>query len=362
MPSQIECPSCARRLMVPDEHRGQDVRCPQCEHTFVAPSAVSAAPLLDVPLKLALDEPARPPRPKPEPPPAPPPARRADPVPTARRRPRDDDEPRWETCACCGEDVRRGARVCRVCGETLDGTGRTGGAFVRRDCEPHRGGTVQSLGIGSIVSAFLYVFPVGLPLGIAAWVMARRDLKKMGDGVMDPAGMSSTRAGLVCGVVGTVLNTLWTAGAVGLILLIALENSTPSTMAAGGAGRGVVTPPPPMPPPPPPPANALTLSGPAQPVVLRAGESRAITVSVRRDRDLRQNIDVSAVINDPRGVTVTPADVKVLLFQPGEVRLTLRADADAAPGERRVWVFATAVNGEQAASLHIVVQVEPAKR
>jgi hypothetical protein len=59
---------------------------------------------------------------------------------------------------------------------------------VRRDCEPHRGPLVLTLGILSIVcgslalGAWLCFGPavllalLGLPLGIVAWVLGTRDL------------------------------------------------------------------------------------------------------------------------------------------------------------------------------------------
>src|SRR5262249_44731729 len=76
---------------------------------------------------------------------------------------------------------------------------------VRRDCEPHRGGTVLILGIvglGVSMMGGLGVF--GLPLGIAAWVMAQGDLRKIRAGEMDPGGHSLTRAARICGIISTV--------------------------------------------------------------------------------------------------------------------------------------------------------------
>src|SRR5438093_1489842 len=45
MPTQVTCPSCERPLRVPDELLGQQIKCPACEHTFVATaSGVAAGP------------------------------------------------------------------------------------------------------------------------------------------------------------------------------------------------------------------------------------------------------------------------------------------------------------------------------
>src|SRR5205823_9705590 len=145
-------------------------------------------PLLSVPLNLELDdEPpvpvtaAPPPRPT-----APPPAEEAPPPRRSRPEPdyEDDDLPRrrrrrreFEPCPRCGDDIRRGAPVCPFCGLDLEeqGDGYTRRGRVRLDAEPHRAGTVQALGIASLVLGAFYFFPLGLPLGIAAWVMGRKD-------------------------------------------------------------------------------------------------------------------------------------------------------------------------------------------
>jgi uncharacterized membrane protein YjgN (DUF898 family) len=63
--------------------------------------------------------------------------------------------------------------------------------------EPHRGTTVLVLGILSIVLCGI--------MGPIAWVMANKDLAKIAAGAMDPAGMDSTKAGKICGIIGTVL-------------------------------------------------------------------------------------------------------------------------------------------------------------
>jgi hypothetical protein len=68
---------------------------------------------------------------------------------------------------------------------------------IRRDCEPHRGVLLTQLGslalALSIVSIFcLSGFLFSLPLGLAVWLVARRDLASMEDGQMDPAGLRQT--------------------------------------------------------------------------------------------------------------------------------------------------------------------------
>lgn len=46
------------------------------------------------------------------------------------------------------------------------------------------------------------------PLGIAAWIMGNADIKEMDAGTMDPSGRSTTNAGRICGMIGTILLAL----------------------------------------------------------------------------------------------------------------------------------------------------------
>lgn len=65
---------------------------------------------------------------------------------------------------------------------------------------PHRGGTILTLGILSLV-----VCPL---LGIAAWFMGDGDLQRMKTGTMDASGRDITNAGRICGIVATCLFVL----------------------------------------------------------------------------------------------------------------------------------------------------------
>lgn len=65
---------------------------------------------------------------------------------------------------------------------------------------PHRGGTILTLGILSLV-----VCPF---LGLAAWFMGDDDLQQMKSGSMDSSGRDITNAGRVCGMVATGLFVL----------------------------------------------------------------------------------------------------------------------------------------------------------
>ena len=77
--------------------------------------------------------------------------------------------------------------------------------------KPHRATLILVFGILGIVMCG--------PLAVAAWVMGHGDLKAMDAGAMDPSGRSTTSAGKVCGIIGTIL---WGLGMLAWIALLAL--------------------------------------------------------------------------------------------------------------------------------------------
>jgi hypothetical protein len=193
------CPACGEKVQVPEELVGGSVQCPACQQRFDSKA------------------PARPPE-------------AADAisaaVPAAQR---------LEPCPGCGALIAYDANRCGYCGAELEYEDderpwEDPGTAVRRDCEPHRGGLILTMGIASVVGPSLgvllfccpYVAPffavAGLGLGITAWVMGRRDLKKIDSKVMDPGGRSQTQAGWICGIIGTILSGL------ALLALIALAS------------------------------------------------------------------------------------------------------------------------------------------
>ena len=84
---------------------------------------------------------------------------------------------------------------------------------------PHRGTTVLVMGILSLV--------ICAPLGIAAWIMGKGDLAKIDAGQMDPSGRGTTQAGVVLGIIGTVLLALQVVGGIlivaGMVLVAGTE-------------------------------------------------------------------------------------------------------------------------------------------
>jgi len=159
MNETILCPGCQRKLAVPENLLGQDVRCPSCGVKFTASIHTANAP----------------PPPLPTPPPLPEsrPDLGDDPdfsPRRARRRDYDEDD---------DEDDRFDRRDAR-----------------RRDLLPHRASTVLTMGILSLVMCA----PI---LGPIAWVMGNHDISDMREGRMDPEGEGTTNAGRICGMIAT---------------------------------------------------------------------------------------------------------------------------------------------------------------
>jgi hypothetical protein len=182
----ISCPSCQRKVQVPEALAGQDVQCPTCGATFVAnlPGAAPPARAQSEPERWDVTSER--------------PASWSD-RPPAYERPAYDDR----------DDYRRPPP------DDYGGYGRP----QRRDLAPHRGGLILALGlIGILVCNFLS--PV-------AWIMGNTDLAEMRAGRMDPDGEGMTQAGRILGIIGTVLFVLAFCG-FALFFMMALS--------AGGRG------------------------------------------------------------------------------------------------------------------------------
>lgn len=77
--------------------------------------------------------------------------------------------------------------------------------------KPHRGTLILVLGILGLLLCQV--------LGIPAWIMGSKDLKEMDAGVMDPSGRSVTNAGMICGIIATILFIL---SAIVIAILVAI--------------------------------------------------------------------------------------------------------------------------------------------
>jgi predicted Zn finger-like uncharacterized protein len=183
MPITVDCPSCNRKLRVPDDLQGKKVKCPTCGTTFTA--GASAAP---------------PPAEEEE---------RPAPAPVTPRRPAPPDEYDEEPPGREGDDEDR-PRPRRS----------------RASMQPHRGPLVLILGILSLVLGLATGF--GWVLGPVAWILGNNDLKEMRAGRMDPEGEGQTNAGRICGIISTVLfglTMLCVCGIFALMLIGAIAGS-----------------------------------------------------------------------------------------------------------------------------------------
>jgi hypothetical protein len=165
----ISCPSCQRKLQVPETLAGQDVQCPTCGATFVA-RVGGAVPASDRASQAASErwEDRRPD------------SGRA----SAEPWPQDDRGP-YDQHA--GYD------------RPYDDYARR-----RRDLTPHRGALILCLGVIGLV-----VFPLLCPI---AWIMGNADMAEIRAGRMDREGEGLTQGGRVCGIIGTVLYGLMVCG------------------------------------------------------------------------------------------------------------------------------------------------------
>ncbi|MBD3348648.1 MAG: hypothetical protein GF400_05585 [Candidatus Eisenbacteria bacterium] len=91
------------------------------------------------------------------------------------------------------------------------------------EMKPGRGGLVLALGILGIVLCFI--------LGIIAWVMGAGDLREMREGKRHRADEQLTKAGMICGIVGTALGIL---GFIWMLFVLFAALSTGVLGALGG--------------------------------------------------------------------------------------------------------------------------------
>ena len=90
--------------------------------------------------------------------------------------------------------------------------------------KPDRGSLILVFGILSLV--------VCAPLGIAAFIMGRSDLREIDAGERDPQGRSTTQAGYICGIIGSILCGLQVVVGVLLLIVVPLVG-----LAASGGGH-----------------------------------------------------------------------------------------------------------------------------
>ncbi len=165
------------------------------------------------------------------------------------------------TCPSCNRSLRVpddlvGTRVqCPSCKETftanvsLGATDRPSSRRPRRDEDdderpsrfrqltPHRGDTIQLLGI-------LSFFLAPHILGPIAWIMGRGDLREMDEGRMDPGGRQATQTGKTCGMIATIIWYSISLVAFLIWLCLVLLYGACCCAAAGAGAAGPGAPPP----------------------------------------------------------------------------------------------------------------------
>ncbi|MCW5776595.1 MAG: DUF4190 domain-containing protein [Phycisphaeraceae bacterium] len=93
---------------------------------------------------------------------------------------------------------------------------------------PHRGVLILVFGILSLVLCQL--------LGPFAWIMGKGDLKRIDAGTMDPEGRGLTQAGMICGIIGTVLMMIGVLLSLLWIVMVVLGLGLAAAGAAAGSG------------------------------------------------------------------------------------------------------------------------------
>lgn len=175
MAIQFSCNSCGTTLRVPDEHLGKQARCPKCQNLNIVQAASHEPPPISYPVN----------------------------DPEAQAKP--------------GNPYAVGQ------GTVLPPGGIAGPAYQ----SAHRGGMILTLGVMAIVCNIACV------PGILAWVMGSADLKQMDAGRMDPEGRGLTQAGMIMGMIMTILNII------GIVLIVCYFVFIFVLLAGAAAGGGM---------------------------------------------------------------------------------------------------------------------------
>jgi len=106
-------------------------------------------------------------------------------------------------CSNCGHQNEPNANFCISCGKSLV-TPEQQTPSSPTPAPPHlshtgRGGLILTFGILSLVL-------LGPIMGIPAWVMGHRDLKKIQAGIISIVHKASTKSGMILGIIGTFVS------------------------------------------------------------------------------------------------------------------------------------------------------------
>lgn len=222
MPIDLQCPGCGERLRVADESAGKNAKCPKCQAVFPVPAAGTPGASSSTSFG-------------PEP-------RRAEPVATPAAPPGvSATGPMWRMKTPTGQSYGPVSRQeldswvaegrisadCQVLAEGSEqwqwardvlpalAAGAGGGPGVpinpyqspvstgirrSRHLRPHRGGMILTFGILSLTMGIC-----GLIFGPMAWAMGSSDLREIRAGRMDRSGQGITQAGMICGMITSII-------------------------------------------------------------------------------------------------------------------------------------------------------------
>jgi predicted Zn finger-like uncharacterized protein len=108
----------------------------------------------------------------------------------------------------------------------------------RADLAPHRGTMVLVLGICSLGAMLIFPLAIaGIVCGIIAWIFGHKDLARIKNREMDPEGEGPTKAGMICGMIGTIVCGLIVVAQIVVLLLWGFAFM--SCCCIGGTGAGM---------------------------------------------------------------------------------------------------------------------------
>lgn len=97
------------------------------------------------------------------------------------------------TCPHCSANIGDDLQICPTCGSRLPAD--------PEQREPGRSVLILGLGLTSVLL-------LGPLLGIPAWIMGVRDLRKIRSGIIAMSEQAMTRAGMILGIIGTFVSVL----------------------------------------------------------------------------------------------------------------------------------------------------------
>ncbi len=107
----------------------------------------------------------------------------------------------------------------------------------RTKLAPHRGTMVLTLGICSFGGVVLFPLAwAGIVCGILAWVFGHKDLARIKNREMDPEGEGPTKAGMICGMIATIVCSLVVIAQVVVVLIWGIAVFSCCCFGATGAG------------------------------------------------------------------------------------------------------------------------------